>query len=84
MLKTILLSILAIYAITAGILYFRLKLKQNKNKEINAAYIMAMFIAFIVFIFWGWLLYPIALLKQHYINKAIENNDTEKLEKFLD
>ena len=42
------------------------------------------FIMSVVFIFWGWLLYPIALIKQRIIKKAIENNDTETLNKFLD
>lgn len=82
--KTTLLIIFTVYAVIAGILYIRMKIKQRNVTKINFAYILMIFIMSVVFIFWGWLLYPIALIKQRIIKKAIENNDTETLNKFLD
>lgn len=82
--KTTLLIIFTVYAVIAGILYIRMKIKQSNVTKINFAYILTIFIMSVVFIFWGWLLYPIALIKQRIIKKAIENNDTETLNKFLD
>lgn len=82
--KTILLIVFAVYAVISGLLYFRMHWKTRIPKELNFTHIVARFITFVAFIFWGWLLYPIALIKQHIIKKAIENNDQETLNKFLD
>lgn len=82
--KTILLLVFTVYALIAGILYFRMKNKQSNVLIVNAEWVVAQIIKFIVFMFWGWLLYPIALVKQRIIKKAIENNDQETLNRFLD
>ena len=82
--KTTLLIIFGIYMIVSGLLYNRMHWKDRNNKEFNFAYVLARIITFIVFIFWGWLAYPVALIKKRIIKKAIENNDQETLNKFLD
>lgn len=82
--KTILLILFGVYALIAGILYFRMNNKQSHIKTINFEWFIVQTIKIIAFICWGWLLYPIALIKQRIIKKAIENNDQETLNKFLD
>lgn len=82
--KTVLLIIFAVYAVISGILYFKISIKQSHIKVKNVPYYIMQTIKFVVFMFWGWLLYPIALIKQRIIKKAIENNDQETLNKFLD
>ena len=82
--KTTLLIIFAVYAIITGILYFRMNNKKSHIIVKNFPYYITQTIKFVVFMVWGWLLYPIALIKQRIIKKAIQNNDTETLNKFLD
>jgi hypothetical protein len=82
--KTALLIIFGIYMIVSGLLYNRMYWKDRSDKEFNVAYVLARIITFVTFIFWGWLIYPVALIKKYIIKKAIENNDQETLNKFLD
>lgn len=82
--KTTLLIIFGIYMIVSGLLYNRMHWNERPAKEFNFAYVLARIITFMAFLFWGWLAYPVALIKKHIIKKAIENNDQETLNKFLD
>ena len=82
--KTILLVIFGIYMIISGILYFRMHWSIRPTKVVNFSYVLARVITFIAFLFWGWILYPCTIIKNKIIKKAIENNDQEILDKFLD
>jgi uncharacterized membrane protein YesL len=62
--KIIILLIFGIYMIISGILYFRMHWADKTTKEVNFVYILVNIITFIVFIFWGWILYPYALIKK--------------------
>lgn len=75
--KTIIWILFGVYALIAGILYFRMKNKQSNITVINFEWFIAQTIKFIVFMFWGWLLYPIALFKQKAIKKATKNNSQD-------
>lgn len=81
--KTILLILFEVYALIAGILYFRMHNKQSNIMTINFEWFIAQTIKFIVFMFWGWLLYPIALIKQKAIKKATKNNNQDPANKPL-
>lgn len=70
--------------IISGALYFRMTCKRSHITVKNFPFYLAQMIKLIVFLFWGWLLYPIALIKQRKINKAIENKDQDTLNRFLD
>lgn len=82
--KNIILIIFVVYMIVSGVLYFRMSCKRSNITVKNFPFYIAQTIKLVVFLFWGWLLYPIALIRQRIINKAIENNDQETLKKFLD
>ena len=70
--------------IVSSALYFRMTYKRSNITVKNFPFYVVQLIKFVVFLSWGWLLYPIALIKQHIIKNAIENNDQETLNKSLD
>lgn len=81
--KNVILIIFAVYMIVSGVLYFRMTCKRSNITVKNFPFYVVQLIKLVVFLTWGWLLYPITLIKQRIIKKSIDNNDQETLNKSL-